>query len=907
MGEPVKFLILGLGLGAMYALAAQGLVLIHRGSGVLNFAQGAMAMIGALVYASAREGGWAPALALVAGVAAAAACGALTYLLVMHPLRRAAPLTRLVATLGVMTVLQAAATLHVGAEQRFVASLLPTQSLTLFSDVTISAERIWLVGICIVLTAVLWIVYRQTRFGLQTTAVAENPRASAALGHSPEAVALANWTLGAALAGVAGCLLVPITGLSVNQLTLLVLPALAAALVGGFTSFPLTLLGGLSIGVAESELTRYVTAPGWAKSVPLVVIVVILIARGTSLPARSQAADRLPRLGRGRVRKAPLAAATVAGLLALALIGGGWTDAFTTTLITALVCLSLVVVTGYAGQLSLVQFTLAGAGAFVAAHVSSALGWPFPVVAAAGALAAIPVGLLVALPALRTRGPNLAIATLGLALVIGEVVFSNPSYTGGFQGVSVQAPSIAGIDLDPIAHPARYASLCLLILVAVSLMVVNLRQGRAGRRLIAVRENERAAATLGISVFGAKLYAFGLAAAIAGLAGALMAFRTSNVLFSGFDVFASINVVLLAVIGGVGAALGAALGGLLAVGGLAAYAAQELLGWEQRYLTLVSGILLLVTLLSAPDGVARQLAAQTAWVRAAAGRLVGRTGRVAAVEAAARADVPRSAHRVPEATLSVEGARVRFGGVTALDGVSLTVTPGEVVGLIGPNGAGKTTLIDAVSGLTPLADGTIALSGRRIDGWSPRQRAQAGIGRSFQSLELFEEMTVRDNLRAACDPRDSRAYLVDLVHPRDPDLPPAALAAIDVFELADDLDRFPGELSYGARRMVGIARAVAGEPSVLLLDEPAAGLNERETRELGELVQRLAREWGLGILLVEHDVGLVMSICDRVVALDLGTLLATGAPDAVRRHPAVVASYLGDETTTGTVAEAGHR
>jgi sulfate-transporting ATPase len=250
---------------------------------------------------------------------------------------------------------------------------------------------------------------------------------------------------------------------------------------------------------------------------------------------------------------------------------------------------------------------------------------------------------------------------------------------------------------------------------------------------------------------------------------------------------------------------------------------------------------------------------------------------------------------------------VRFGGVTALDGVSLTVTPGEVVGLIGPNGAGKTTLIDAVSGLTPLADGTIALSGRRIDGWSPRQRAQAGIGRSFQSLELFEEMTVRDNLRAACDPRDSRAYLVDLVHPRDPDLPPAALAAIDVFELADDLDRFPGELSYGARRMVGIARAVAGEPSVLLLDEPAAGLNERETRELGELVQRLAREWGLGILLVEHDVGLVMSICDRVVALDLGTLLATGAPDAVRRHPAVVASYLGDETTTGTVAEAGHR
>jgi sulfate-transporting ATPase len=247
--------------------------------------------------------------------------------------------------------------------------------------------------------------------------------------------------------------------------------------------------------------------------------------------------------------------------------------------------------------------------------------------------------------------------------------------------------------------------------------------------------------------------------------------------------------------------------------------------------------------------------------------------------------------------------RVRFGGVVAVDGVSLDVNPGEVVGLIGPNGAGKTTLIDVVTGFTRPQEGHVELDEATIDGWSARRRARAGVARSFQSLELFEDMTVRDNMRTASDRRDPLAYLTDLVWPGDPPLHSTAIAALREFGLEEDLDRRPGEQPYGRRRLVGIARAVATQPSVLLLDEPAAGLDERETAELGDLVRRLAKEWGLGVLLVEHDVSLVMSVCDRIVALDFGRVIAEGTPAEVGSHEAVIAAYLGepDDDTDETV------
>jgi ABC-type branched-subunit amino acid transport system ATPase component len=248
---------------------------------------------------------------------------------------------------------------------------------------------------------------------------------------------------------------------------------------------------------------------------------------------------------------------------------------------------------------------------------------------------------------------------------------------------------------------------------------------------------------------------------------------------------------------------------------------------------------------------------------------------------------------VQRKTLEVSGLTVKFGGVTALSELSITVGPGEVVGLIGPNGAGKSTAIEAITGFIRPARGTIRLDGETVDKWTIEKRARAGLSRSFQSLELFEDLTVRENILSACDPRDGKAYLTDLVKPGHGILTRDAIIAIDSFALRDVLDTKVSDLSYANRRMLAIARAVAGGHSILLLDEPAAGLDDVQTRLLGETIRRMASERGVGVLLVEHNVDMVLRTCDRVVALEFGQTIGSGTPDEIRTNPRVVDAYLG--------------
>jgi ABC-type branched-subunit amino acid transport system ATPase component len=243
--------------------------------------------------------------------------------------------------------------------------------------------------------------------------------------------------------------------------------------------------------------------------------------------------------------------------------------------------------------------------------------------------------------------------------------------------------------------------------------------------------------------------------------------------------------------------------------------------------------------------------------------------------------------------LTVRDLSVRYGTVAAVQGVSLEVAPGEVVGVIGPNGAGKTSLMDAITGFTRCT-GDVLLGGLSITGLSAHARARGGVSRSFQSLELFDEMTVLENLLVASESREKPwAAATSLVWPGKPSLSPAAVAAVREFDLADCLTRRPADLSYGQRRLVGIARALAAEPSVLLLDEPVAGLDSGESAEFARLVRRVADEWGMGVLVIEHDMSFVMSLCDRIVVLDFGRMIAAGTPDEVRYDPAAVAAYLG--------------
>jgi sulfate-transporting ATPase len=249
--------------------------------------------------------------------------------------------------------------------------------------------------------------------------------------------------------------------------------------------------------------------------------------------------------------------------------------------------------------------------------------------------------------------------------------------------------------------------------------------------------------------------------------------------------------------------------------------------------------------------------------------------------------------RVAPAPLVVRDISVRFGGVVAVANVSVTVNPGEVVGVIGPNGAGKTTFIDAVTGFVKPAGGTIELGGKAIGGWSAARRARNGVRRSFQSLELFEDITVLENLNAGAEKLDGFAWLTNLVYPRRRPLPSTAVAAVHDFNLADDLHRRPDELPYGTRRLVAIARAVASAPSILLLDEPASGLGALEREELSTLIRSLADDRGVGILLVEHDVSMMLALCDRIIVLDFGSKIAEGTPAEIENDPVVRDAYLG--------------
>jgi ABC-type branched-subunit amino acid transport system ATPase component/ABC-type branched-subunit amino acid transport system permease subunit len=860
-------------------------------------------MVGAFIYYRATgDRDWPPALAWCAAIAVPAALGVATHVLVMSRLRTASALVRVVATLSVFFLAIAVAGQVWGSQGTPVASPLPTTPRNIFGDGTaISEDRLWLLAIAVVVTAVLAAFFRWTNFGHATDAAAENPVAAAALGYSPDRIAMVNWAVGGALAAVAGVLVAPILFLSVGALAFTVLRGLAAALVGSFRSFWWTLAGALGIGVVESTLSRYIedkgvfgpivtddglllgkfTSASVFRSVAFLIIVVVMVIGGRSLPLRSALLDRLPAVGSGRVSKIGLVVAVAGAVGILFLAPEEWALALLISMGTAIVCLSLVVVTGFVGQLSLAQMALAGFGAWAAGRLATSFGWPFLPAVVAGALAAIPAGALVALPALRTRGINLAVLTFGLSVLISEMVLGNTALTGGFDGTRPDPPSVLGIEVDALNHPDRYGLVVLVALTLAGLAVANLRRGRAGLRLLAVRGNERAAAALGVSVPAAKLYGFSLAAGIAGLGGSLLAFRSVNVNYASFTGFASIQILVIAVIGGIGYVIGPLFAGPLAIGGIGARI-TDLLGFAASALELLSGLLLVVILFANPNGMADTN------VRSLR-RLRRRRPPAAAPLPSAATGIHLQGQR-----LEVSDLTVRFGGVVALDGVDLEVRPGEVLGLIGPNGAGKTTFIDAVTGFVQVAPGSVVtLDGQPVTGWSATRRARAGLGRSFQSLELFEDVTVRENLLVASDDGAAANYGLDLVHPGTPELSPVAIAAVREFGLEDDLDAYPTELPHGRRRLVAIARAVAASPAVLLLDEPAAGLAAVETEELGRLVRWLAHDVGLAVLMIEHDVNLVLSVCDRVAVLDFGRLIALDSPAAIAADPVVIAAYLG--------------
>jgi ABC-type branched-subunit amino acid transport system ATPase component/branched-subunit amino acid ABC-type transport system permease component len=915
----IQFAVLGLGVGAAYAILAQGIVLIYRGSGVLNFAQGAIGMFSAYVFFHLTSSGWPVVPAALVSLACGAVLGMLMQLLVMRRLRGSPPLIQTIATLGVLIVLQSVAVIIWGPSLELVTSALPRHAWQI-AGITVTSDRVILLGVAVVLTVLGWWLPKVTNFGRATLAVSESERSVSALGWSPDMLAAVTWTIGGVMAAIAGTLITPfLGGLDTVTLTLVVIAGLAAALVGGLYSLPWTLAGALFIGIGQTVVPQYWSATATGQIVPFAIIVLFLVVRGKKLPTRGQSAESLPGLGSGRANLWLVAAVSVAAFALIWLLSANYNlqDAIALSGIGGILVLSMVFVLGYGGQLNLAQYSLAGIAALVAGRLSQD-GWAFLPAGIVAVGATVVVGSLIAIPALRTRGITFAIVTLGLGLLASDTIFNSPSLTGGIVGVQIGSTEIFGIQIGEFLYPARFAALVLVLMLLIGISVASVRRGRVGRRLVAMRANERAAAALGMDVLELKLYAFAVSSAIAGVAGVLMAYSFATVVFEQFTPLNSIQILAFAVIGGIGYISGAIPGALLVAGGISAYIFQEIFGNSlTNWLALVGGVGVIVSLMVAPDGLAKlnadlfaQILARFRRARGSrAEAAVGEEGLAAERETAVVLEAPPDgpdglaardgslaeaalAGREP-AKLEIRDLTVRFGGVTAVDQLSLTVDAGLVVGLIGPNGAGKTTAIDAITGFVPPSAGQIILNGRDISRWPVHRRARLGLSRSFQSLELFDDLTVEDNIRAAADPRDRWSYLTELVWSRRAPLPPAARYAAAAFGLDRFMSYRAKDLSQGQRRLLAAARAVAVSPSILLLDEPGAGLGEDLVPEFVALVRQLAQR-GTAVLLVEHDMSFVMSACDRIVVLDFGRKLAEGTPREVQADPAVIASYLGE-------------
>lgn len=889
------FILLGLGSGALIAGIALAVVLTYRGSGVINLSAGALAMLGGYAFWALTSGKIASlptAAALVVALAFTVAVGALIEYAVFRPLRSASPLAKLVSSLGVLLIAQSVVLLAFGITPQPEPGVLPTTAVQMLGS-AVPVDQFILFGLVLVVTAGLAAVYKWTRFGLATRAAAENETGAMLGGLSPGAISLANTLIAALLAGLLGILAASLTQLDPQTLPLQVIPALAAALVASFTSFWGAFAAATVIGIGDS-LIGYMAAQPWfpqsgGVSMPGVtdllafaVIIVVLFWRGARVPGRGAAAEqRLPEAPRPAHLLRTAVICAIGGAALLVVFPFDYREALVNTLIGVLMALSLVVITGFVGQISVIQLGLAGAAGFTISHLASNFGITFPLAALAGIAVAVVIGVITAVSAVRVRGVSLAVVTLAGAVALENFGFQNTTWGGGPSGSPVPEPKWFGLDLGPNAgfrgldgnQPSPvFGWVVLACCVLACVGVGYLRRGPLGQRMLAIRSNERAAAAAAVNPRRVKLAAFTIAAFIAGLAGVLYAYNFGSVSASRFDPVTALSLIAFAYAGGISLISGAVFAGLLSAQALIPYALDDWFGLNGNWFLLVGGVLLIFTLLQNPEGVAGDLYR----------RLHKRPEVTAPGVPAATAPAQRvGRHRKPEdraVVLRVAGLSVRFGGVRALDDVTLAVGEGELVGLIGPNGAGKTTLIDAVTGFVS-ADGAVSLSGASLGGLPPYERARRGVARTWQSTELFDDLDVAENLTVAASAAGA-------------DCDPAEVLGLVGMEWAAAAR--PAGLSSGQRKLVGVARALAAKPKLLCLDEPAAGLDTAESTELGNRLRALADD-GQSMLLIEHDMSLVLGICDRVIVLEFGQVIADGPPGQVRRDPRVIAAYLGDE------------
>jgi ABC-type branched-subunit amino acid transport system ATPase component/ABC-type branched-subunit amino acid transport system permease subunit len=917
--------------GLSIGLLALGVVLIYRSSRVINFAVGAMgALSAALLALLVIQYGWNFWLALVVAVGAGGVFAAAIELTVITRLFTAPRVIVLVATIGVAQLALAAQIALPTVSKATVDTPYPTAltgTWTVAGVKVQGAELSVLIAVPLITLALTWFLTR-TDIGKAVRAAAANPDRARLSAINPKRLSTLVWTIGGLLSAVTLILLAGTSGSAVGLAAIgpdTLGRVLAAALIARMVSFPRALAAGVAIGVVEA-VVKYNT-PTQAGVFDGLLFVVVLITtwlisrnadrdddasfsfapRSKPIPERLRAiwwVRMLPRL-------AGALALIVAVVVPLVITTPSRQFLYANVLLFALIALSLVVLTGWAGQVSLGQAAFAGIGAlgFAALVNGNPLGLgygthrividlpKFPPVLALIVMTAVCALVAVAIGAgaLRVRGLLLAIVTFTFALAAQQYIFQLPFLSGGVGGggsVFVQRPVIASVDF---ASQRAYYYVALVALALAMVLVARLRRSGIGRAMIGVRDNADAAAAYTVSPARTKLMSFALAGAIAGFGGALLGLLFSTISIGEvFTVNDSLQLIAVAVIGGVGSVAGPILGALWVVG-LPAF-------WPSSLLIplFTSSIGLLLLLMFCPGGLVQigysARDALFAWLDR---RLP------ASVEAPKSTAMPRARgerhpiEHVVGDVLTTQGVSVRFGGRVAVDDVAIRVGAHEVVGLVGTNGAGKTTLMNAIGGFVP-AGGSVELLGRDITRLAPERRARLGLGRTFQAARLFGDLTVRETLQLALEARHRTGFVsTALFLPRgfrvDRNQRAEADEIIAFLGLGRYAERLCAELSTGTRRIVELGALLALDARVLCLDEPTAGVAQRETEAFGPLLLRIRAELDASLIVIEHDMPLIMSISDRVYCLEAGEVIAEGSPAEVREDPAVVASFLGTD------------
>jgi branched-chain amino acid transport system permease protein len=587
-------------------------------------------------------------------------------------------------------------------------------------------------------------------------------------------------------------------------------------------------------------------------------------------------------------RKAPLALYVAGALAVLALpwlpVGGFTLHLVQTFCYTAIAVIGLNILLGLSGQMSLGVAGFYALGAYGSALASLKLGLPVLASMALGVAVSLIAGILVGIFALRTRGLYLAMTTLAFGFLVDIAAQRWIGLTGGTMGLM----GIPGIELKLAGKSsAGFLYLALACLLVTQLIADFVSESSIGRKLRAIRESEVFAASVGIRVPHWRAWVFALCSATAGLSGALFAHQSGFISSDAFTVRLSVAMLIAAVIGGLGARSGPLLGTAILL-----LIVETIAGVEKFGLIIYGGILLCV-LLAFPEGAAGLLS-----------RLGPRRRGLPDADPApvSRAAQSLSIGRLDGVAVSIDSVTKRYRGVVAVDHVSIEVRAGSIHGLIGPNGAGKSTLINVIAGLYAADGGHIRMGDRPLEALSTAERAHAGLARTFQNLQLIHGASVLENVMLGLRDESSpwRSF-ADWLLGRTFELRErqAAMDILSFLGIAHVAERMPGELPYGHRKLVELARAIAQKPRVLLLDEPIAGINIQEAKEIASVVRKL-RDLGATILLVEHNMEFVMNLCDTVSVLDHGKLLATGTPREIQTNPQVIEAYLGHGAGAGS-------